>query len=27
MPQLADFLEDALSDFARSCEEFEMDHL
>jgi hypothetical protein len=27
MPQLADFLEDALSDFGRSCEEFEIDHL
>jgi Protein of unknown function (DUF3775) len=27
MPQLADFLEDALSDFGRSCDEFELDHL
>jgi hypothetical protein len=27
MPQLSDFLEDALSDFGGSCEEFEMGHL
>jgi hypothetical protein len=27
MPQLAEFLEDALSDFDRSCDEFELDHL
>jgi hypothetical protein len=27
MPQLAEFLEDALSDFGRSCDEFELDHL
>jgi hypothetical protein len=27
IPQLPDFLEDALSDFGRSCDEFEMDHL
>jgi hypothetical protein len=27
MPQLPDFLEDALADFGGSCEEFEMGHL
>jgi hypothetical protein len=27
MPQLSDFLEDALADFGGSCEEFEMGHL